>query len=170
MGEGGAETAAPIVAISILHALSLIFTAIVVPKADTPRTQTFMRIFLYGGMIASGVLGTLQEATDVAYSPLNRALRASLHAASAVFFTVGLLLNVLQSSWSVSARAVGIGWVSPDRERLHGSRIKKGIFKKLRRERQTVRETLPRTTAAECAVTQYRPAYIYIYAMCVSSR
>ena len=28
MGEGGAETAAPIVAISILHALSLIFTAI----------------------------------------------------------------------------------------------------------------------------------------------
>ena len=66
MGEGGAETAAPIVAISILHALSLIFTAIVVPKADTPRTQTFMRIFLYGGMIASGVLGTLQEATDVA--------------------------------------------------------------------------------------------------------
>ena len=42
MGEGGAETAAPIVAISILHALSLIFTAIVVPKADTPRTQTFM--------------------------------------------------------------------------------------------------------------------------------
>ena len=57
MGEGGVETAAPIVAISILHALSLIFTAIVVPKADTPRTRIFMRIFLYGGMIASGVLG-----------------------------------------------------------------------------------------------------------------
>ena len=96
MGEGGVETAAPIVAISILHALSLIFTAIVVPKADTPRTRIFMRIFLYGGMIASGVLGTLQEATDVAYSPLNRALRATLHAASATFFSVGLLLNVLQ--------------------------------------------------------------------------
>ena len=112
MGEGGVETAAPIVAISVLHALALIFTAIVVPKADTPRTRTFMRIFLYGGMIASGVLGTFQEATDVAYSPLNRALRATLHAASAVFFTVGLLLNVLQSSWSVSARAVGIGWSS----------------------------------------------------------
>ena len=70
----GVEAVAPIIAISVLHALSLIFTAIVVPKADTPRTRTFMRIFLYGGMIASGVLGTFQEATDVAYSPLNRAL------------------------------------------------------------------------------------------------
>ena len=96
MGEGGVETAAPIVAISVLHALSLIFAAIVVPKAGTPRSRTFMRIFLYGGMIASGVLGTLQEATDVAYSPLNRALRASLHSASGTFFTVGLLLDVLQ--------------------------------------------------------------------------
>ena len=64
----GVEAVAPIVAISVLHALSLLFVAIVVPKADTPRTRTFMRIFLYGGMIASGVLGTLQEATDVAYS------------------------------------------------------------------------------------------------------
>ena len=92
----GVEAVAPIIAISVLHALSLIFTAIVVPKADTPRTRTFMRIFLYGGMIASGVLGTFQEATDVAYSPLNRALRASLHSASATFFSVGLLLNMLQ--------------------------------------------------------------------------
>ena len=50
MGEGGVETAAPIVAISVLHALSLIFAAIVVPKAGTPRSRTFMRIFLYGGM------------------------------------------------------------------------------------------------------------------------
>ena len=34
----GVEAVAPIVAISVLHALSLLFVAIVVPKADTPRT------------------------------------------------------------------------------------------------------------------------------------